>query len=474
MLSAITKRKSRLSNNPAIDHGFNLLKYRAVRSVVGSSAFPSMLQMLLLLVFTTLAIMGWGLYTPNDVNAKLYAKTNLVSLAMWGLWWPGIVWVTFLVGRVWCIVCPLELVSFQAERMGQKLGISQRPLPRLLASGGLVVLLFAFLQLLVPGVQIHRVPHYTSLFLWTSLTIAFAVGLFFMDRSFCRGFCPVSILLSAYGRGGMLAVRPAGQNGCQSNNTASKVQLCRSLLNPARLHSNKHCLVCGDCIKADTTDAMQLLIRAPFSKADAREQLASWPVTLFVIIVSGFVTYELSGVWKSAETVFLWVPRQISMAFNLSSANGWIQGLWTILILPLLLWTLLGSLTMVLGGAKSLGDAWRRLALPMVVVVATGHMAKGLEKFTSWVGFIPYAWTDPTGVRTAIKMNSKIMPQPLAWLTLPTLSIAAMSLLLVGMSLALRETRLADSERSRARFVPIVLFSGFYVFLVFGWGGWVK
>ncbi len=473
-ISAVTFPPIQPPTDASARRGLNLLRFHPIATIVNWPGFPGVLQVLVLAVFIALAVLGWNHYTPKDVNAKLYAKTNLVNLAIWGLWWPGIIWVTFLLGRAWCMVCPLELVSSQAEKLGGRLGFRQRPLNRWLAKGSLIVLFFAFLQILVPGVQIHRVPHYTSLFLCTSLGLAFAVGLFFKDRAFCRGFCPVALLLSAYGRGGMLAVRPSGKSCGATETKAPNARACPSLLNPARLNSNKDCVVCGDCIKAGTSGTMELLLRAPYSKTDAREPLASWPLTLFVMLVSGFVTFELSGVWKAAELMFLWAPKRVSAALNVGAASGWIQGLWTILIVPLLLWLLLGALTLLSGGAKSLGEAWRRLALPMAVVVATGHMAKGLEKFTSWVGFLPYAWAEPTGVQTAIKMNAKALPQPAAWFKIPTLSFAAMALLALGIVLALREARLADSEKAHTRFAPILLLGGFYFFLVFGWGGWAK
>jgi hypothetical protein len=452
--------------------GFDLLSLRPVAALVRWPAFPGVLQMLVLVVFVALACLGWNHLTPEGVNAKLYAKTNLVNLTIWGLWWPAIVWVTFLMGRAWCIVCPLELVASQAEKWSGTLGFKRRPLSPWLARGSLVLFLFALLQMLVPGVELHRVPHYTSLFLIVSLALAFTVGFRFRDRAFCRGFCPVALLLSAYGRGGMLAVRPAHSGGCQSVHLPPNARSCPSLLNPARLNTSKDCLVCGDCLKADAGGTMQLLLRAPYAKADAREPLASWPLTLFVVIVSGFVTYELSGVSKPAGDLFLWVPRQASSALAAGSIAGWIQGLWTILVFPFLLWLVLGTITVLLGGAPSLGEAWRRLALPLAVVVATGHMAKGLEKFTSWVGFLPHAWAEPTGVQTALKMNAKAMPQPAPWLGLPTLSLVAMTLLVLGLLLAIREARLADAGRIHARIVPLLLVASLYFLLALSWGGW--
>lgn len=84
--------------------GFNLLRFPVIAALVRWSAFPALVQVLMLSIFVALAILGWGHYTPEGVNAKLYAKTNLMNLAIWGLWWPAIVWVTFLLGRAWCIL----------------------------------------------------------------------------------------------------------------------------------------------------------------------------------------------------------------------------------------------------------------------------------------------------------------------------------------------------------------------------------
>jgi hypothetical protein len=456
-------------NDRAEAAGIDLLRARAVRAFVRWRGFPAVLQIPVLAVFLALAVLGWGELTPEGVPPKLFAKTNLVTLAIWGLWWPAIVWATVLLGRAWCVVCPLEWVSGRAEALGGVLGIRRRRLPGWMAKGSLVILLFALLQMLVPGVQIHRVPHTTSIFLWTSLAVAFAAGLFLRDRAFCRGFCPVALLLNAYGRGGMLAVRPAPGAG----RAAPDAKVCRSLLGPARLDTNRYCILCGDCIKADASGAMQWRLRVPFAADDVREPVASWPLTLFVMTVSGFVTYELCGVWKAADAVFAWVPQRVAGALGAGAAAGWIRGLWTIVVVPALLWLAVGALARAVGVGRGLADAWRRLALPMAVVVAAGHMAKGLEKVQSWAGFLPHAWAEPGGVQTALAMNAKTMAQPAAWMSPQALSGVSLTLIILASGLALREARRADPSTGRRLAAPILLLGGFYVFLVFGWGGWI-
>ncbi len=91
--------------------GFDLLEFRAIRGLIRWSGFPYVFQAAMLVVFVALAVIGWGQYPPPGVADKLYAKTNLVTLLVWGLWWPAMIWVAVLLGRAWCMICPLELSS---------------------------------------------------------------------------------------------------------------------------------------------------------------------------------------------------------------------------------------------------------------------------------------------------------------------------------------------------------------------------
>ena len=451
-------------------HGIDLLRLGPVRGLIRWRGFPYVFQVAVLAAYVALAWIGWGLLTPEGVNAKLYAKANLVNLVIWGLWWPAMVWVAVLLGRVWCAVCPLEFLMGLCARARGALGLRGRAAGGGLAGGAVAVALFIVLQLLVPGVQQHRVPHYTSLFLITMLVGAAVSGLFLKDRAFCRAFCPISVLLNAYGRGGMIAVRGGTGVACGGGGQLD-ARSCPSRLNPPKLDGNKDCLVCGQCIKVGEDGGMRLLFRMPFSRADAREPIASWPVTLFVMTVSGFVTYELCGVWKAAGEVFLWAPVQATAALGLEAAGGWVQGIWTVFVVPAILWSLLGATTVALGAARTLGEAWRRLAMPMAVVVAAGHMAKGLEKFTSWAGYLPLAIAEPDGVQTALGITAKSVAPPAPWLSAGALSLVACLLIGASIPLAMREARLADPGGPRARLVPVALLGGLYLFVAIGWAG---
>ena len=462
-------------------HGWNLLALRPLKAFVLWWGFPYMFQALLLLGYLALAFLGWRLSAPAGVPDKLYAKTNLVNLLIWGLWWPAMIWGAVLFGRIWCAVCPLELVLNGTERLARRLKINQRPLPRWLRSGVLIVVGYLVLQFLVAGVHLHRNPHVTSMFLWGLLAATVVTALLLRDRAFCRGFCPVGLLLGTYGRGSMLAVRPSSPSVCEACKTkdcvagANRYRLdarsCPSLLDPARLNSNADCLVCGQCFKAcQPQDNMGLYLRPPFSWRDAREALASWPVTLFVMVVSGFVAYELCSEWSAAKTVFLWVPQRVSDALGLSGhTGGWVTGAWRLVVVPLVFWSLLGAVVRAAGGARSLGEAWRRLALPLAVVISAGHMAKGLAKLASWGGYLPLALQQPNGVDHAVAIASGSMPAPPHLLSMPAVSLVSFALVLVMGGFALRESRLADATTHRSRIGPIVSVTVLACFLIAGW-----
>ena len=430
--------------------GVDLLRLRPVRALFLWRGFPYLFRGITLLVFVGLAVLAWGHYAPTGVNAKLYAKSNLATLLIWGIWWPGMVWTAVLFGRAWCMICPMELVSNLSERIARNLGIQQLTLRRWVTSGAIIVALYALIQFLVAGAHINRIPAYTSFFLLGLLSMAAITGLIFKDRAFCRGFCPVGLLLATYGRGGMLAVRPGSEKTCQShsgkdclaasNRSNPDARSCPSLLNPSKLNSNRDCLLCGQCIKSYQPNNMQLLLRRPFHNSNVWEQSASWPITIFVMLVSGFVTWELCAEWPKAEELFLMIPGLINQGLDISWLSGYLDALWAMVVFPLIIWSLMGSGVMALGKAANLGNAWRSIALPVAIIISAGHMSKGLAKFVSWVGFLPYALKEPSGIQTAMNISQGIFPKPHELLSLPTVAFVASILIGLSVFLAVRVT----------------------------------
>lgn len=425
--------------------GFDLLRIPAMRALIRWSGFPRVFQVATLIVFIGLAMLSWGVFAPAGVNAKMFAKANLATLVIWGLWWPAMVWIAVLFGRVWCAVCPLEWVAYVGERVGRRLAFSQRALPRRMVAGSAIVVLYATIQLLVAGAHINRVPAYTSLFLLGLLGLAAITGFFFRDRAFCRGFCPVGVLLNVYGRGGMIAVRP----GEAATTCGPKIdaQTCPSLLNPSKLASNANCLVCGRCLKAAAPKQMRLLLRRPFSATDVREVSAPWSLTVFVMVVSGFVMGELFTESPHADRIFLAVPIWVAGRLGAAAHVGWFEGIWILGIVPLTLWSVLAGIVRLFGSSESVGNLWRQMALPMGLLVSAGHMSKGVAKFVSWAPFLPGALRDPGGADTARAIAGKAVAAPAPWIGITAVVLVSSALIATAFVFSLREYRLSQARR---------------------------
>jgi hypothetical protein len=219
-------------------------------------------------------------------------------------------------------------------------------------------------------------------------------------------------------------------------------------------------------------DNMGLFLRVPFHAADSRERIATWPITLFIMLVSGFVTYELFSEWKAAQAIYLWVPHTVTEATELGSYEGWVKGIWMLFVVPLVLWPVLGGLVVLLRGAPNLGVAWRRLALPLVVVIAAGHMAKGLAKIASWGGYLPMAIKEPRGAETALAITAGTIEKPASLIPMGVVSVLSLLLLAAMGYFSLRESRLADPDTHKSRLPSILLVTLTSAYLIFGWAFW--
>ncbi len=457
----------------------DLSSWRPLRALIRWQGFPYVFQAALLAAGIALAVNGWDRVAPKE-TVRFFGKTNATTLLIWGLWWPAMIWCAVLLGRVWCMVCPLELLGNLAQRSARRVGFPQRQLPRWIASGALIVVMYTTLQFVIAGEVIIRVPAYTSILLLVLASIALFAGWFFRDRAVCRGFCPIGELLGTYGRGGMLAVRAESGEPCQdcsgrecvagANRHKWHARSCPSLLNPLKLTDSRECLICTQCIKSCDTDNIRLILRPPFDASDSRPQVPGWSTTFFVMLVSGFVCWELSTEWSAAEKVFLSVPEYVSHVVGVPRLTGYFNGLWALAVVPLLLWSILGGLFLLGKGAPNLTAAWRLLTLPMAVVVSTGHMARGIAKFTSWAAFLPFAVGDPSGTAAAVAMAKKEIARPAGILSMPIVSILGGVVVVCGLLLAWREAALAHPEGSTPYRVPLALLACLYLCIIAGFG----
>lgn len=278
----------------------------------------------------------------------------------------------------------------------------------------------------------------------------------------------------------MLAVRPVSRepcggcdhHSCTSNALRSRLdgRSCPSLLNPARLDRSTDCLICGQCIKSCTPDKnMSLFLRRPYHSADSREHHATWIFTLFAMLLSGFVVYELCTEWTAAKTLFLTPANAMAGWIGLDESDGWVKGFWLLFLFPALLWSLLGAMVLAARGANSLGSAWRSLVWPLIPLIAAGHMAKGAAKVSSWIGYMPLALDEPEGIEHARAITAGTLARPQHIFSKPVVALISIGLIALFAVIAFRENSMQRSEVHRSRVLPILIVVLLEMFLVWGW-----
>lgn len=239
--------------------GRNLLKIRAVRSIMRSRWYPGVLQIPIAAVF--------GLIAYELLVGPTSAHDNAGTALMWVLWWPLIPIVFVFLGRFWCAVCPFATLSDFVQRL---VGVN-RPVPAFLKSYGIWIIDATFIAITwadhVWGIV--ESPWGSGILL---LLLTFAVivsGAFFQRRTFCRYLCFLGGLSGNYARTGMIALRADTDicATCKSKaacfNGTEKVAGCPLFSFPRTMDSNANCNLCANCIKSCPNDAITLTLRKP-------------------------------------------------------------------------------------------------------------------------------------------------------------------------------------------------------------------
>jgi len=445
--------------------------------------FPVAFQAAALAAVAGLVAAGFGVGAGLRGEELLtLRKTNLSTLVVWGVWWPGMIAVALAFGRVWCTICPMELVNRAGDEAARRAGWRRAPLGRFLRAGWMVVAGYLVLQLLVAGMSVHRMPHYTAVLLMVLVGAALAAGLVFREpRSFCRAFCPAGALLSVYGRQTPFQLEVRDESVCAGCRTRDCVReenrhrldgrSCPSLLRPFDRGPSDGCVMCLQCAKVCPHDNVGVGLVDGAAPIRRRTLLRPFEAA-FVMVALGFVSHEVVGEVKWLDGAFHTVPDAVAKLAP-SLPPGWFEAAWFLVAFPMGIWALVAAAGYASGhraGVKTLLLAAATGAAP---VVAVAHVAKAAAKLSSWGGYLPLALRDPRGLETARRISEHSLAAPASFAGLSVVGWAALALVaLVAWKTRhwLRQIPAESAAASRAGAAgAAVLFTA--VLVVWSWPG---
>lgn len=296
------------SRPPSRDFRLNLIKHRRVYRVVKSRWFQAIPQ--LVAVAALLFIIYAGL-----AGARV---GNIAPVAVWTIWWAGLIFVVALIGPAFCFACPWDglanLVSrlrLRARVPGLSLGLS---VPRPLRNMFPAIALFVALTWAELGLGITTDPRGTAYMGLGMAALAVAFALVFEGKAFCHYLCPVGRISGVYANFSPVEVRARNPRACRTCTTEDCKNgnelgyPCPTKISLKVVGEATHCTMCTECVKSCRRHNVALNLR-PFG-ADL-DRMAPAPdvawMCLMLLTLTLFHGLSMTTTWES------FVPGQWSL-----------------------------------------------------------------------------------------------------------------------------------------------------------------
>lgn len=405
-----------------------------INQIFKSKYYPFVFQILSLIVFAGLIYGALGISTDDSATLKQLRNTNLSNLIVWSYWWPIIVLIAVFAGRHWCSICPIELLSFLFEKLGLK-----KKTPDFIQSGWMIPVLYAFIAIVaIHTWGIHRYPNRMAFYLLSLSGLAIIVSLIYRKRAFCSYFCPVGKLLGLYSTLANWGVRVKSEQICQSCKTKECIsksnqyklvaRSCNSNLYPAHISDNRSCILCTQCVKACPNNNVGLQ-KIKYSE----EAQMSWSEVGMLIILTGFVCYEVMSSWSFSDQLLRSFPKAVHDIIPADFLSyKLLEAALLFLLLPL---TILGALSgqLVITGKLNFWDSLKKLTGYLLPLVAFGHVFKALLKTSSRLPYWKYALQDSNGLYYARQItNGQINLNSSEWISVTVVLLGVAGLIYAG------------------------------------------
>jgi polyferredoxin len=411
----------------------DLLRFKFLRRLLSFRYYPISAQIFTFFCFALLIAGGLMVPHVSEKMAGTLRHTNLAALIVWSLWWPLVIISAVIMGRVWCQVCPMELVNSVFSKIGLK-----RRVPRFFTSGWGITLFYSLALLgFIRTFWAHRFPERMAIFFLFLFGTAVVVGIVYEKRAFCDYLCPVGRLLGLYSGCSLFEWRARDKKICKKCTTKDCVapqnsytltaRSCTSNLYPPQIKDNRSCLVCTNCLKVCPYDNLSFSLRKPMSDLFSSIKLTAAEFFL-LFLASGLAVWEISEEWSAAEDAMVYIPDHITSWLGASGELGHlIHALVLFVGLPAVLFLIPGIIGKYVN-RTSLMASLKTFSLIFLPVVALTHMLKALFRISSRLPYYALAAKDPVGYKTAelLLSGDLSLNKSLSSLLSPYLSAAAL------------------------------------------------
>ncbi len=192
---------------------------------------------------------------------------QLANLTAWGLWWPALIVLSVLLGRVWCAVCPLSSGAEVVQRASRR-GLP--PTDRLKGRAPVFALIgFAGIIWVEHTTGMSTSPRPTAILLLSLAAIAALMGWLYQRHTWCRYLCPLGAMCAVFSTASSLRIqarRQVCQASCAGNECyrgSDQAKGCPMFNHALYLNTGQHCKLCLECLRSCPVASPRLVLQLP-------------------------------------------------------------------------------------------------------------------------------------------------------------------------------------------------------------------
>jgi transcriptional regulator with AAA-type ATPase domain/NAD-dependent dihydropyrimidine dehydrogenase PreA subunit len=234
---------------------------------------------------------------------------NFALNLFWAWWWPLILLLFPIIGRLWCAFCPFMIYGEIVQKLSLKFfPRTLKKWPRELAEKwggwflfGLFFLIFLWEELW----NLEDTAYLSSCLLLLITAGAVIFSAIFERRFWCRYLCPIGGMNGLFAKLSIVELR-AQQGTCAAECTTyhcykggvgfgegATTNGCPIYSHPAQLTDNKDCVLCMTCLKACPHRSVEVNLRPPGIELWTTHIPHGYEVALLFLLLGGVYLHRL-------------------------------------------------------------------------------------------------------------------------------------------------------------------------------------
>jgi len=389
-----------LNANPGKGFRFNLIKNKRVYKFVRNRWFQAAPQLFMVGILVALIYIGLA-------GSRI---ANLTPVAVWTIWWAGLIFAVLFLGTGWCSICPWDGIANLFTR--QRLAGRSEPLtlglrfPNWLKNVYPAIGLFVVLTWLELGYGVTTNPRTTAYMGLGMIGLAVATALMFQDKKFCTYMCPVGRICGTYSRFAPIEIANKRQRVCDKCKTEDCLNgnergyPCPTGVSLRTITSTSECIGCTECIKS--CDKMNVAINLrPFGSELRNVKLPkideAW-LALALLTLTFFHGLSMTPLWEDFRPGRMSLLKWMGINLGTSRTVNFTIAMVLVCTIPIIAYWLCCRL----GAWWAAGEpTWRQLfknyAYSLLPVALFYHLSHNLMHLMMEGGHIIPMLSDPMG-----------------------------------------------------------------------------